>query len=84
VSLGKWFVLFYCWYRLYLQRSRSPRTAGHMGHWNFEDNDDTVLQNNRNHSTSNTAIIPEPGTLNFNRFRTKYLPYKRCSEICYT
>jgi hypothetical protein len=76
VSLAKWFVLFYCFYRLYLQRSRGSRTAGLMGLLNYEDKDNTVLQNNRNHSTSNRATIPEPGILNFNRFRNKYLPYK--------
>ena len=84
VSLGKWFVLFYCFYRLYLQRSRGSRTATLMGLLNCEDKDNTVLQNNRNHSTGYTAIIPEPGIPNFSRFRTEYLPYKRCSEIRYT
>jgi len=84
VSLGKWFVLFYCFYRFYLQRSRGSRTATLMGLLNCEDKDNTVLQNNRNHSTGYTAIIPEPGIPNFSRFRTEYLPYKRCSEIRYT
>jgi len=84
VSLGKWFVLFYCFYRLYLQRSRGSRTATLMGLLNCEDKDNTVLQNNRNHSTGYRAIILEPGILNFSRFRTKYLPHKRCSELRYT
>lgn len=72
VSLGKWFVLFYCLHRIYLQRLRSPRTVRLIGHLNFEDKDNTVLQNDTIHSANNSAIIPEPGTLNFNRFRTKY------------
>jgi hypothetical protein len=48
-----------------------------MGLLNYEDKDKTVLQNNRNHSIGNRAIIPEPGILSFNRLGTKYLPYKR-------
>jgi hypothetical protein len=83
VSLGKWFVLFYYWYRLYLQRSRGPRNVRHIDLLNYEDKENAVLQNNRIHSTSSRAVILEPGILNFNRFGNKYLPYKRCSELHY-
>jgi hypothetical protein len=84
VSLGKWFVLFYCLYRLCLQSLRGPTSVRLIGLLNYEYKDSKVLQNNRTHSTSNRAIILEPGILSFNRFRTKYLPYKRWSEVPYT